>query len=109
MAPLPALSPRCCTGNVNGAGRGIQGEGPCFFHMLRKFVHRVRMSESTVSSHDKGLVAENFLQSADEAANAFGGGLFVQGAVGDAQVAALAGAEGRARDHRHAVLPDESI
>src|SRR5258706_15533682 len=38
------LSPRGCPGNVNGAGRGIQGEGPCFFHTLRKFLHRVRMS-----------------------------------------------------------------
>ncbi len=44
MAPLPALSPRCWTGNVNGAGRGIKGEGPCFFHTLRKFLHRVRSS-----------------------------------------------------------------
>src|SRR5438128_2120422 len=25
MAPHPTLSPRCCTGNVNGAGRGIKG------------------------------------------------------------------------------------
>src|SRR5438034_617734 len=44
MAPHPTLSPRCRTGNVKGAGRGIQGEGPCFFHTLRKFLHRVRMS-----------------------------------------------------------------
>src|SRR6266498_1499433 len=36
MAPHPALSPRCCAGNVNGAGRGIKGvasstrcENPC--------------------------------------------------------------------------------
>ena len=27
-----------------GAGRSIQGEGPCFFHPLRKFPHRLRMS-----------------------------------------------------------------
>src|SRR6266536_5836695 len=44
MAPHPTLSPRCCTGNVHGAGRGIQGEGPCFFHRLRKSLHRVRSS-----------------------------------------------------------------
>src|SRR6266702_2516222 len=47
MAPHPTLSPRCCTGNVNGAGRGIKGEGPCFFHTLRRFLHRVRMSVVT--------------------------------------------------------------
>src|SRR5437773_12515811 len=28
----------------NGAGRGIKGEGPCFFHTFRKFMHRVSMS-----------------------------------------------------------------
>src|SRR5207249_5099870 len=44
MAPHPTLSPRCRTGNVNGAGRGIQGEGPCFFHTLRKSLHRVSSS-----------------------------------------------------------------
>src|SRR5437667_11388121 len=114
MAPPPALSPRCGTGNVKGTGRGIQGtaielsgvaswgllplparnewgegwgegnpnkngpplpdpllplwggegeflaaspvlflnstavgiqgEGPCFFHTLRKSLHRVRSS-----------------------------------------------------------------
>src|SRR5207249_3778667 len=38
------LSSRCWIGNVNGAGRAIQGQGPCFFHTLRKLLHRVRMS-----------------------------------------------------------------
>src|SRR6266496_6279845 len=47
MAPHPALSPRCWTGNVNGAGRGIKGEGPCFFHTLRKSLHRVSSSALT--------------------------------------------------------------
>ena len=36
------LSPRCCTGNVNGAGRGIRG--PRFVHTLRKSLHRLRLS-----------------------------------------------------------------
>src|SRR5947209_16970266 len=43
--PLTLPSPRAVAPeNVNGAGRGIKGEGPCFFHTLRKFLHRVRMS-----------------------------------------------------------------
>src|SRR5437667_9134263 len=29
---------------LNSMAVGIQGEGPCFFHTLRKFLHRVRTS-----------------------------------------------------------------
>src|SRR5206468_8470908 len=50
MAPHPALSPRRWTGNVNGAGRGIKGEGPCFFHTLRESLHRVRSSAPITAS-----------------------------------------------------------
>src|SRR5438552_15390696 len=28
---------------LNSMAVGIKGEGPCFFHTLRKFLHRVRM------------------------------------------------------------------
>src|SRR6266516_128719 len=34
------------------SGEGIKGEGPCFFHRLRKFLHRVRMSVAIVSTND---------------------------------------------------------
>src|SRR5262245_10311117 len=49
MLPHPALSPRCYTGNVNGAGRGIKGEGPGFFHTSRKFWLRVSNSNVAVA------------------------------------------------------------
>src|SRR6266700_2156791 len=69
MAPLPTLSPRCWTGNVNGAGRGIQGEWPCFFHRLRKFLHRVRMSDMSISSWVWGVLVgalSSLAQGADQ-------------------------------------------